>query len=165
MNTILLKPVFAFHELTEKLKLKIVNHSSLPMKLISTLVLFFVQILQAVFCLPAYVFVDGDEFSKSGKNHGLSQVDYSFRRFFILTIFFLVVLYFAAIFVSRSFFIIAPAVNVVTNYCLNTVKGLDLFLLYYPISNLIIFVIGASFFVFLMVKFGIFSSKKIPHET
>lgn len=164
MNAILLKPVFIFHELTEKLKLKIVNHSSWLMKLTSILVLFFVQILQAVFCLPAYIFVDAEAFSKSGKNHGLSQADYGFRRFFILTIFFIIVFYFAAIFVSRSFFVIPPAVNEVTNYCLSALKGMDLFLLYYPISSLIIFVVGVSFFVFLMVKFGVFSSKNLSHE-
>lgn len=165
MLELLLKPVFVFNGLAEKLKVKMVGSKILPLKLALLLSLFFVQIFQAVFCLPAYIFIDSEVFEKSGKNQHLTQNDYGFRRFFILTIFMMIVLAFAATYISASFFTKAPEANqIVLNYCTNSLGGWDMFFAYYSYLSLIIFAIGASFFVFLMVKLGILSGKKSSHE-
>lgn len=164
MIELLLKPVFIFQKPIETLRLKIVQTSFLPMKLVVLLALFFVQLLQAIFCLPAYIFIDREVFVKIQKNQKVSQNDYCFRRFFVLSVLFLVIFIFVTGFVFRSFFGEAPSPNLVPNYCFVNMKGADLFFSFYPLFNLAIFVVGTSFFGYLMVRLGIFSSKKLPHE-
>lgn len=165
MNGLLLKPVFIFQKLADMLRLKIVQTGFLPIKLVVLLVLFFVQLLQAIFCLPAYIFIDREVFGRIEKNQTVSQNDYGFRRFFVLSVLFLVIFIFVAEFVFRSFFGEASSSNFAPNYCYENMTGADVFFSYYPLSNLAIFVVGITFFGFLMVQLGIFSSKKLPHET
>jgi hypothetical protein len=164
MNELLLKPVLIFQKLVEMLRLKIVQTNFLLVKLAILFALFFVQVLQAICCLPAYIFIDREVFDRIGKHQFVSQNAYGFRRFFVLSGLFFVIFIFLATFVFRSFFGEASSANLVSNYCYENMKGVDLFFSYYPPSNLAIFVVGISFFVFLMVRLGIFSSKKLPHE-
>ena len=164
MNELLLKPVLIFQRLTERLRLKIVQTNLLLIKLVVLFALFFVQLLQAICCLPAYIFIDRESFDKIENHQGLSQSDYGFRRFFVLSGVFLGIFLFAAGFVFHSFFGAASLENFVSNYCYENMKGIDLFFSYYPLFNLVIFAVGISFFGFLMVRLGIFSSKKLPHE-
>ncbi|MCC7197624.1 hypothetical protein IT413_05540 [Candidatus Peregrinibacteria bacterium] len=165
MSELLLKPVFWFHKITERLKLRVVQSRFFPIKLIFLVGLFFVQVFQAVFCLPAYIFCENEIFYDLAKKQRLIDGDFAFRRSFVLTIYLLVALYFGAVFVSQNFFqVTAPAAEVV-NYCIKNLRGWDLFFSYYSFLSLAIFVVGITFFVFLMIKLGVFSVKKLPHET
>jgi len=134
--------------------------SGLLMKIFFLLVLGFVQIFHVIACLPAYIFVGKEDFAKSAKNKTLTDLEYGFRRFFILTLFSLPLLYVGVMFVVSNFFNLAPPATFVASTCRSDLGGWDLFFYYYSPATLAVFGIGAIFFIFLMFRLGVFAGKK-----